>query len=400
MRTGRMVLAGVAAAAAVAALAWSLAPAPVSVDLVPVTQGPLAVTVAAEGITRVRDTWSVAAPIAGTVGRSPVRVGDPVTGGETVVAQIRPAPPGLLDARSRAQAEAAVTEAEALVRQAEVLLARAEADHAYADAQMDRNRALAARGTIPLRALEDSEQRSRDAAAAADAARFNLDMRRAALARMRAQLDQPDRLAVEDPGECCVPVLAPHSGTVLEVADPSARPVQAGAPLLTIGDLADLQIEVDLLSSDAVRVEPGARAIIERWGGDAALDARVVAIDPAAFTRVSALGIEEQRVRVTLDIDTPFDARRRLGDRFRVFVRIVVWEAPDAVQVPHGALFREGEGWAVFRASGGRALRTPVTVGQSGEATAQILSGLNPGDLVVAYPGNRLEDGDRIAARD
>lgn len=390
--------AGVAGAVA-AALAWALWPRPVAVDVVAVTLAPMAVTVQAEGITRVRDTYVVTAPITGTAARSPVQVGDPVTGGETVVAVIQPAEPAFLDARARAQAEAAVTEAQAAMRLAEVQLARAEADLAYATAQADRNRALAERGTIPLRMQEDSDQRAATAAAAVEGARFELDLHRATLARMEAQLRGPAPQPPA-PGDCCLRLTAPQGGTVLEVADTNARLVQAGAPLVTIGDLADLRIEVDLLSSDAVRVTPGMAARIDRWGGDGPLEARVERVDPSGFTRVSALGIEEQRVRVTLALDSPPAARPGLGDRFRVTVRIAVWQDDAVVQVPQSALFRQGDGWAVLRVTQGRAVLAPVRIGQTNDSAAQVLEGLAPGDPVIAYPGNRVGPGDRVAPRD
>lgn len=391
---------GVAAVTGVVGLAliWAMWPRPVAVDLVTVEVAPMEVTVAAEGITRVRHTYVVTAPTTGTTARSPVEVGDTVVQGETVVAVIQPAEPAFLDARARAQAEAAVTEAQAAVRLAEVQLAQAEADLAYATAQADRNRALAERGTIPLRVQEDSDQRAATAAAAVEAARFDLDLHRATLARMEAQLRGPAPEAPA-PGDCCLRLTAPQGGTVLEVADPNARLVQAGMPLVTIGDLSDLRIEVDLLSSDAVRVAPDMPARVDRWGGPGDLAARVERVDPSGFTRVSALGIEEQRVRVTLALDTPPESRAGLGDRFRVNVRIVTWQAAEVLQVPQSALFRQGDGWAVLREADGRAALAPVQVGQANDTVVEVLSGLSSGDRVIAYPGNRVVTGDRIAPR-
>lgn len=396
----KIAVAGLAGLAAIGAAVWALTPSPLSVDLVTVATAPMEVTVAAEGVTRVRETWAVTAPISGTVARSPVRVGDTVVKGETEVAQIRPATPALLDARSRLQAEAAVTEAQAAVRLAEVVLAQAEADADYANAQLERNTTLAHRGTIPQRALEDSQQAARAAGAALESARFDLDLHRATLARMEAELALPDAVMPDREGEpCCVVIRAPHSGTVLELADMNARPVQAGTPLLTIADLADLQVEAEFLSTDAVRVSEGASARIERWGGEGTLDAKVARIDPTGTTRVSALGIEEQRVRVQLDLTSPADARPGLGDRYRVFVRIVVWDSPAILQVPQSALFRLNGSWAVFREVEGRAVATEVTIGQRNETDAEVMSGVAEGDRVVAYPGNRITDGSRIAAR-
>ena len=230
------------------------------------------------------------------------------------------------------------------------------------------------------------------------AARSEADLQRAALLRAQAQLLGP-QTGTGASGDCCFDVKAPQSGTVLSVENHSARLVLAGLPLLTIGDLQDLEIEVDLLSADAVRIAPGALAEVDRWGGEGLLQARVRRVDPSAFTKVSALGIEEQRVRVRLDILTPPDRRIGLGDNFRVFVRIAEWAEADVLQVPVSALFRQDGNWAVFRQVDGRAVLTPVEVGRQTGTDAQILSGLAEGAAVVAFPGNKVENGVRLTAR-
>lgn len=401
MSRNRMIAAGLALVLVAGGFVWALWPDPVPVDLAQAHVAPLEVTVDAEGMTRIRNPFAVTAPLTGMTTRSPVQVGDSVVAGETVVAVIQPAEPAFLDVRARRQAEAAVTEAEAAVSLAEVNLGRAEADLAYAESQLERNHALAARGVIPQRALEDAEQQRASAQTAYDAARSEINLHRATLARMQAQLMGPEAAPVlnGDPGECCVQIRAPQSGTVLEIDNISARFVQAGSPLLTIGDLQDLEIEVDLLSSDAVRVDVGAAAYVERWGGPGRIAAQVRQVDPAAFTRVSALGIQEQRVRVRLDILTPPEAREGLGDRYRVFVRVVIWAGEDVLQIPQSALFRHQGEWAVFRAVDGRAVLTPVAVGQQRPDMVQVLSGLQEGDTVVAYPGNRIAEGVRVEPR-
>lgn len=379
------------------ALAWALWPQPLAVDLAVVARGPLRVTVAAEGVTRVREPYAITAPISGNVGRSPVEVGDQVVQGQTVLAVIHPAEPALMDARSRAQAEAAVTEAEAALALAETNLRRAMSTLSFAQGALDRARALAAAGTISQRALEDAERAFTEAAQALAAARSERDLQQATLARAEAQLIEPD---ADNGGNGAVHLLAPHSGTVLEVADPSARLVQAGAPLLSIGDLSDLEIEVDLLSSDAVRIAEGADAIVERWGGERDLAARVRRIEPAAFTRVSALGIEEQRVRLRLDFTSPAEDRAGLGDRYRVFVRIVTWQADDVLLVPQSALFRDAGGWAVFTVEDGVAVLTPVHIGHQAEGQAEVLGGLDDGMTVILYPPSTLADGAAVVQRD
>jgi HlyD family secretion protein len=396
MTLPRKLIWAVAAVVLLAGIALAMRPEPVPVDVAEAETGPMQVTVAAEGVTRIPDPWIVSAPSTGTTTRSPVEVGDAVVAGETIVAAIRPAEPAFLDARARAEAEAAVIEADAAVHLAAANVARAEADLAYAHSQYERNRELAARGVIPQRVLDDSEQAVDQHRTALQAAQSALAMREATRNRARAQLMGPN---AEDGDVGYVDIRAPLSGTVLAVEGTSARLVQAGAPLVTIGDLGELEIEVDLLSADAVRLAPGAHAVVERWGGDGQLEARVRRIDPRGFTRVSALGIEEQRVRVHLDFVSPADARKGLGDAFRVFVRIVTWEAEDALQVPIASLFRDGEGWAVYRVENGRAMARPVRIGARTQTAAQVLEGLEPGDRVVAFPGDRVSDGTRVRDR-
>jgi HlyD family secretion protein len=222
-------------------------------------------------------------------------------------------------------------------------------------------------------------------------------MAEATLARARAALIGPAD-AAESGDVCCVEVKAPASGHVLAIVNRSARFVQPGEPLLEIGEPGDLEIEADLLSSDAVRIAPGAAAHVERWGGPP-LAARVRRIDPAAFTKVSALGIEEQRVRVYLDFEAPAADRGALGDNFRVYVRIVEWRGEDVLQVPISALFRSGDGWAAFRVEDGRARLAAVEVGRRNAQAAEVLGGLAEGARVVAYPGDRIEAGTRVVSR-
>lgn len=396
--TRRRILA-VLGLAALAGLLWlAFRPQPVPVDLAAVTRGPLEVTVEAEGVTRIRQTYQVSAPLTGYTARSPVEVGDPVAAHETVVAAIAPAAPAFLDIRAREEAEAAVTEVEAALRAAEARVEQRISDLEYARSQYDRSRALAERGVIPQRALDDARLQLRAAETALAAARSESEMAQATLARSRAALIGPTSgEAPEGTEACCVEIRAPADGRVLSIANRSARLVQAGEPLLEIGRPDDLEIEVDLLSSDAVRIGPGAAAYVERWGGPP-LAARLRRIDPAAFTKVSALGIEEQRVRVYLDFDAP-EGRAGLGDNFRVYVRIVEWRGEDVLRVPVSSLFRSGDAWAVFRAAEGRARLTPVEIGRRNAEAAEVLGGLAAGDSVVTYPGDRVEAGTLVTER-
>jgi HlyD family secretion protein len=249
--------------------------------------------------------------------------------------------------------------------------------------------------------LEDIEAQHVAARQGLVAAESELDLHRATLARVRAQLIGPESRVQPggEPGSCCVEIVAPKTGTVLEVSDLSARLVPAGSPLLTVGDLDELEIELDLLSSDAVRVPPNARALVDRWGGEGILEARLRRIEPAAFTRVSALGIEEQRVNVILDLESPPELWAMLGDGYRIEARITIWEEDDVVIAPANAVFREGGEWFAFRIEAGRAVRVPIEVGRRSDVDAWITEGLEPGDRVVLYPGERIEDGVRIDER-
>lgn len=385
------------------ALIWALRPEPLAVDLVQVTRAPLEVRLSTEGVTRVREPYVITSPISGTTTRSPVQVGDSVVQGETVVAVIQPASPELMDARTRAQAEAGIAEAEAAVNVAEANITRATLALEHAQSQYARGEGLSRAGTIPQRMLDDLRaevEQARQALSSAEAER-NLSM--ASLTRARAQLVGPDArdLSHGMAGECCMQLRAPLTGTVLDIPDRNARQVSAGMALMTIGDLQDLEIRVDLLSHDALRLRPGSTARITRWGGVDILDAVVRRIEPAAFTRVSALGIEEQRVHVLLDMLSPPEEFEGLGDQFRVHVDLILWRSENALQIPLGALFRQGDAWAVFRADAqGEVSSVRVMPGQRGVENVEILDGLEDGDAVVLFPPNALRDGIRIAPRE
>jgi HlyD family secretion protein len=385
-------LGGLAIAAGLAVVAFR--PAPVLVDVAPVTRGALAVMIPADGKTRIRDIWDVSAPIAGTAQRSPVAVGDHVVAGETVVAVVEPVIPALLDARSRAEAEAALRQAHAALAVAAAQLAEAEEARDYAEGQRDRAQALVERGVASVTRLEDAEQALRTAAAAVAAAESARAMQTGARDRAAAALIEPGESAPAH----AVEIRAPATGVVLAVGDESARPVLPGAPLVAIGDPTDLEIVADLLSADAVRLPPGARASVERWGG-APLSAQLRSVEPVARTEISALGIEEQRVSAVFDLLDPPEARPALGHNFAVFLRITEWQAEDVLQIPISALFRDGEGWAVFRADDEGVTIVPVAIGRRSDSAAELLDGLTEGDLVVTHPPEALAEGVRITLR-
>ncbi|MDJ0826377.1 MAG: HlyD family efflux transporter periplasmic adaptor subunit [Rhodobacter sp.] len=400
MKARTVIVGGIAVIGLGALIAWGFRPDPVPVDLAEVTRGPMQITVDADGKTRIRDLFEVASPIAGRALRSPVSVGDRVIAGKTVVAVVQPAPPPLLDARARVQAEAAVVEAEAALRVAMSQVVQAEEDLSHAASQYARIATLVERGVASVTQLEDATQVRAIKEAALDAARSSQSMAEGALARAEALLIEPDP-EDELAGEvCCVELHAPTDGVVLEIASVSERPVAMGTPLVTIGKPDNLEIVADLLSSDAVRVAAGSRAVVERWGGPQPLEAILRKIEPSARTKVSALGIEEQRVDVVFDLISPPQTRPGLGDGFSVYLRVVEWQADDQLQIPLSAPFRDDGDWFVFRVTGeGLAERVGVELGRRNGRVAQVLTGIAEGDRVVTHPSDRVADGVEIVDR-
>ncbi|MDH3264713.1 MAG: HlyD family efflux transporter periplasmic adaptor subunit [Paracoccaceae bacterium] len=372
---------------------------PIAVDLATVSRGPMQITVNADGKTQIREVYEVSSPVAGTARRSPVEVGDPVAAGETVVAVVEPGAPALLDARTRLQAEAALREADASIAVAEAQVRQAEEDLAYTRSQYERAQTLVERGVASTTRLEDASQALAAQEAALAAARSGLLAAMSSRDRAAAVLIEPDPTG--RPGEeCCIPLTAPIDGVVLAVEEISERPVAMGTRLVSLGNPADLEIVADLLSSDAVRLKVGARAFVERWGGPIPLIARLRSIEPVAITKVSALGIEEQRVDAVFDILSPPEQRPGLGGGFAVFLRIVEWETEDALQIPLSALFRRGEDWAVFAAEEGLARRVPVEIGRRNSTKAEVLSGLEEGMRVITHPNEALTDGAPVVERE
>lgn len=398
-KAGRRIIAALVALGVVSLFVWALWPQPVPVDLATIGKGSLEVTVEDEGITRIREVYTISAPIGGKVLRSLLEVGDKVQANKTVVAAIEPTAPELLDVRSQRVNEAAVRAAQAAVGLAEAQLLQAEAQLEFARGDLRRAEELASRNTISERALEKARLDVTSAEAAVASAKATLEVRKRELESAKARLIQPGQ-GHERSASCCVQVLSPIDGRVLEVIVESEQVVQAGAPLLSLGDPSDLEIVVDFLSRDAVRIKPGAPARIESWGGDEVLEAKVRRVEPTGFTKVSALGIEEQRVKVLLDFTGPPELWRDLGHNFRVIARVVVWRADDVMLVPLGALFRVGESWAVFVVEDGVARRRLIRIGERNLVAAQVIDGLQPGEQVVLHPSDRVLEGVRVAPRD
>lgn len=364
-----------------------LRPADVPVELVAVRRGPLEITVDEEGETRVRERFTVAAPVTGRLARISLDAGDPVEAGQVVVEMV----PQALDPRFLAEARARQQAALAQTREADARVAQAAAALAQARRNADRARRLARNKTISAEELEsailEETTRSKESEVAHYAARtaaHNLEATEAAL------LSSGEDTA----GNASIAVRAPVRGTVLRLFEESARVVMVGSPILEIGDPSDLEIVVDVLSTDAVRISPGAAVRLEDWGGELPLEARVRRVEPSGFTKVSALGVEEQRVNVIADFVTP---PAGLGDGYRLEARIVTWRSDAVLKVPTGALFRRRDVWRVFRVENQRASEREVRIGHRNALEAEVLDGLAEGDYVVVHPSDLVADGVRVS---
>jgi HlyD family secretion protein len=395
----RIVLWGTLSALLLAGMLFAFRPRPLAVDLIEAQLGPLVLTIDEEGETRVRDVFVLSAPVTGRTRRIEVEAGEAVTASETIITEIEPVDPSLLDARTEIEGEAAIRSAEAALELARSEVVRAEAELDFARAEFDRQRQLREQGIVAARELDAAQREYRTRRAALDTTRAALQERSFEVDRARARLVSP--LVATDPhGHCeCIPIRAPVSGSVLRVLHESAGVVSAGEPLVEIGDATDLEVVVDLLSADAVKVEEGQHVVIEEWGGDAPLEGRVRRIEPLGFTKVSALGIEEQRVNVLIDLTSPQEQWKRLGHGYRIEARIVLWEGEDVLALPVSALFRTESGWAVFAVDDGVARLRAVERGVHTGLEVEIRKGIAPGETVVLYPNERVVDGVRVVAR-
>lgn len=402
------------AAAIVAGIVYAFLPQPEVVDIAAVDRGDIQVTVDEDGKTRIREKYIVSAPLSGRLLRINMDPGDKVDGDETLLATIEPRDPDLLDARAIAQAEARVKTAEASLLRAAPILEEARIAQANAEAELARSRRARTGNAVTQSQLEEAEtvyrrasQVMRAAKHAEEIAEFELEQAQAALIRSRPR---PESETSQGNGQTTSPggehengwtftIRAPISGRVLRVFQESAAVVTPGTSLLELGDPKDLEVEIDVLSSDAVKIEPGDLVRLEHWGGAKPLFGRVRLVEPAGFTKISTLGVEEQRVNVIVDlVDLP-EARPSLGDGFRVEARIIIDEAKDVLRIPASALFREQDKWAVFKVVDGRAVRTEVEVGRSDGIQSEILKGLAEGEKVVVHPSDRILDGTLVEQR-
>lgn len=375
-------------------------PRPVPCDIVAIERGALSVRVEEDGRTRLTDRYIVSAPIAGRLDRIALRPGDDVLAGETVLARIAPSDPDLLDERARAEAEARVRATTAALDRANAELRRAEAQLEYARTQYGRVLDAAGSGAGTTKEVDDALLEVRTSEQSQAAARFSLEIARFELEQAQAALLQTTGDDLPDANQRAIfEVQSPITGKTLRVMRESAGVVSPGDELVELGSLDALEIEVDVLSDHAVRVLPGAPVTLTGWGGESTLSGVVRLVEPSGFTKVSALGVEEQRVNIIIDFVDPVSARSTLGDNFRVEVSIVVWESPEEIVAPLGALFRDGEGWATFVVESGRARLRHVTIGERSSSHAQITGGLAEREQVIVFPSDRISEGVRVRAR-
>lgn len=386
--------------ALVVLLVLALAPKPQPVDLAVIERSSLEVTLDEEGETRVRDRYVVSAPLAGRVLRIELEPGDPVTAGETVLATFQPSAPVMLDARSRAETEAQLRAAEAALGQAKAERERAKAELVFAESEVQRYRRLAEEEIVADEILDNAELRLKTQKQGATAADFQVRTAEHDLELLKVRLMDieagPEAGAARQPME----IRSPVDGRVLRRLRESEAVVLAGEPLLEVADPSHLEIVADFLSTDAVRIQAGDPVRIEQWGGDAPLHGTVRRVEPSGFTKVSALGVEEQRVNIIVDFDDARSAWQALGDGFRVEVRVIIWQDDDVLVVPTGALFRHQDGWAVFLETEGKAALTPVELGRRNALGAQVLEGVEAGQRLIVHPSDAIADGVAVEQRD
>ena len=399
MRWGRGVFIATVVGLVIAAIVYGFIPRPVMVETVAVKRATLQVSLEAEGKTRVKNRYVISAPVAGIARRIELDVGDPVSKGQ-ILAWLAPLRSQVLDSRSRAQAQARLAAAEASLRVAQANEQAAIAATDYAQAELKRLQRLRKSGVIAQDALDQAETEARraeaewrSAASAVEVAQYELQSAQSELRFSAAR--ELSATAGEESIEQ-VTLTAPVAGTVLKVYQRSEYVVEPGRPLLEIGDPRNLEIEVDVLSVDAVSIKPDSRVLFERWGGEQVLEGRVRLVEPIGFTKVSALGVEEQRVLVIADIASPTEVWRRLGDGYRVEAKFILWQDDDVLQIPTSALLRTQQGWSVFVIDGNVARQKPVDIGQRSSFDTEIVTGLNEGQLVITHPSDAIKNGSKV----
>lgn len=380
-------------------IGYGFVPQPIAVDFVSPTRGSLEITVDDDGETQIREKYIVSAPVTGKMLRIQLDAGDSVNQDETELAQIKPVDPALLDVRTRAETQARARAAQAAMQQADASAVRAKESLKLAELELKRARMLQSKDAISDADFDEAETLERMSLAEARSAEF--------AARVAAyELDQAEaalRYTLPSDGdkfdETTFRLVSPVDGRVLKVFNDDSSVVTAGMPLLEIGDPKEMEIKIDVLSIDAVRIRPGNRVHIEHWGGEDPLEGTVRLVEPSAFLKVSALGVEEKRVNVIVDFDDPWEARKTLGDGFRIEARIVVAETtPSSLKVPSGTLFHEADQWYVFKVENGIASRMPVAIGKSNGLETEIVQGVEETDLLLEHPPDSITDGAKVIA--
>jgi len=378
----------------VAVLAYGFWPRPPLVEVVRVTHASLSVSIEEEGKTRVIDRYEITAPVAGVANRLDLDVGDTVER-DQVLLGIKPLTSEVLDPRRQAEARARVAAASAALHAAEQNASAAVADTDFAELELKRISKLADSGNVSKGELDRARTRARSVRAVQRSAEFSVEVARYELEAAQTSLQYAGK-TTSDNGEEKVLVRTSVSGSVLALQHECEGPVKVGQPLLEIGDTRALEVEVEVLSEDAVRIRPGMRVLFERWGGEQPLEGRVRIVEPVGYTKISALGVEEQRVHVIADLVSPYEQWQQLGDGYRVEARFIVWQADNVLQVPASALFRHKGQWAVFVVEAGRAVLREVETGQRNGLQARIVSGLKSGETIISYPGDTIRDGIRV----
>jgi HlyD family secretion protein len=391
----RRVLIALAVLAVVGLIVVAWIPNPVEVEVAVVSRGPLVVTVNEDGRTRVKDRYTVSAPITGNLARLDLEAGDTIEQ-EQLLARLVPLPPPLLDSRTRAEAKARVDAATAARRQAQAAVNRARYQRDFAKQESQRALAVVQQGGLArsdadraVSTYRGSEEELRSAEFGGRVAEHQLKLAQTTLMQLSGKGEEGEQLDI----------ISPVAGQVLKVFQESEGVVQSGTPILELGDPAALEVVVDVLSQDATRIPPGASTSIERWGGKNPLRGHVRVVEPSAFTKLSALGVEEQRVNVIIDMDDERELWSSLGDGYRVEARISVWEGEDVLRVPASAVFRSEEAWATFVVEAGTAVVRTVELGETNGLETEVLSGLEEGETVIAYPSDSVRDGVSVEAR-
>jgi HlyD family secretion protein len=395
----RRIVAFLLAAFLAAGLIWFAWPAPIPVDLAAAAKGPMEVTVDDEGKTRVREIYTVSAPLSGKLLRISAEPGDEVGEGE-ILAVLQPAAPAFQDIRTRKELEAMLEAANAAVIQAEHEMHRLQAALDFSQAELKRALSLRRGDAIAAKSVDQAKFDVETYEAALASAKAQLEVRRKEQATAAARLTNPTSSSPPDSDPpCCFEVRAPTTGRILKILQESEAVVQAGMPLVEIGNPTDLEIVVDLLSTDAVQVQTGFPARIDGWGGPP-LNGRVTRVDPAGFVKISALGIEEQRVRTRIELIDPPEKWSRLGHDYRVIVHIIVWNGSDVLTIPVSSLFRTGDDWSVFSVKNGRAWTSKIEIGHRNNRIAEVLSGLKEGDRVILHPSDRISSKVPVSERE